>query len=158
MGKGPNKNAYPRKEKFCEECVNAYQGAGKSIYCSVQCSHRNYYNKNMLDPEWRLAKLLSMAKNRAKEKKLDFDLTLEYLKGLWDGTDGKCQVSNIPFELRRPEFGKVHPYAPSIDRIEPSRGYTKGNVRIIVYQLNVALSEFGLEQFNNFVKLYMPYK
>ena len=46
-------------------------------------------------------------------------------------------------------------YAPSLDRIIPEKGYVKGNVRIIVYQLNVALSEFGLEQFNNFINLYI---
>ena len=39
--------------------------------------------------------------------------------------------------------------------VTPSKGYVKGNVRIVVYQLNISLSEFGLEQFNNFINSYI---
>lgn len=146
------------RDKACRNCGADYKAYGRSVYCSHKCNHKDYYNKNMLSAEFRLNKLMGMAKNRAKDKGLDFDLTSEYLKSLWDKTEGRCQVSSIPFELTRPEFGKVHPYAPSIDRIEPLKGYTQGNVRLIVYQLNVALSEFGLAQFDDFIKLYTSFK
>lgn len=108
----------------------------------------------MLKPEWRLAKLMAMAKNRAKSKPIDFDLTLDHLLDLWESNGGCCELTGIPFVLGRSDKGVVHPYAPSIDRIEPSRGYTLGNVRLVVYQMNVALSEFGQGQFEELIKHY----
>lgn len=98
--------------------------------------------------------MLSMAKNRANTKSVPFDLDIEHLLSLWNENDGRCQVSGITLELGRHEAGKVHPYAPSLDRIEPALGYTQGNVRVVCYQVNVAISEFGLEQFENLIKLY----
>lgn len=118
----------------------------------------NNYEANMLKPSWRLNKLLAMAKNRAKTKELPFNITLEYLEELWEEGNGYCALSGIPIELGRAEFGKVHPYAPSIDREVPSLGYVKGNVRIVCYQMNVALSEFGLSQFEELVQRYTEFQ
>jgi len=114
----------------------------------------NSYEANMQKPEWRLKKLMAMAKNRAKTKGVAFDLDLDYLTSLWAEWLGCCALSGIPLELGRFEFGKVHPYAPSLDRETPSLGYVKGNVRIVCYQMNVALSEFGLLQFEELVRRY----
>lgn len=136
----------------CKECSKLFEGRGNAKYCSKLCLGRNSYEQKMLTSEWRLSKLLAMAKNRATTKGHKFDLDLDCLLGLWDG---HCALSGIKLELGRFEKGTVHPYAPSIDRIEPSLGYTKGNVRIVCYQMNVAMSEFGLEQFESFIKLYV---
>jgi hypothetical protein len=114
----------------------------------------NSYEANMLKPEFRLSKLMAMAKNRAKTKGLEFNLSLDYLMDLWDG---HCALSGIELELNRSDKGKVNPYAPSLDRIVPELGYTMGNVRIVCYQMNVALSEFGLDQFDELVRQYVAY-
>ncbi len=142
-------------DRECKQCGEAYIGRGNSRYCSSPCLHMNQYEANMLKPEWRIKRLLGMAKNRAKTKGLPFNLDLDYLLGLWEENDGCCEISGIPIELGRSEKGKTHPYAPSLDRITPDLGYTKGNVRIICYQMNIALSEFGLEQFEEFIQLYL---
>ena len=144
--------------KNCIECGCTFIGTAKAKVCSKSCGQRIQYTKNMLNPEWRLGKLLSMAKNRSIEKGLDFNLDLVYLKELWDILNGCCILTGIPFVLERAEFGKVHPYAPSIDRIVPSLGYTKGNIRLIVYQFNVAMSEYGQEQFDDMVSKYQAYQ
>ena len=141
-------------ENICRSCGISYTGKKKSMYCSPKCGHKVFYNKNMLDPEWRLKKLLSMAKGRASDLNVPFDLDIEHLLWLWNLNNGHCEVSKIKLELDRSALGKVHPYAPSIDRIVPALGYTKCNVRIICYQANVAISEFGLEQFEKFITLY----
>lgn len=137
--------------KVCKQCGKEFMGAKNSRYCSGACSDMNMYEAKMLNPEWRISRLVAMAKNRAAEKSVPFDIDTEYMMTLWSG---KCAISGIPLELGRSEKGKVNPYAPSIDRIVPSLGYVKGNVRLICYQANVAISEFGLEQFDSFVKLY----
>lgn len=142
-------------EKSCVICGESFKAStNKKVFCSPRCGHRSAYQANMMDYQWRLSKLLAMAKNRANTKSVPFNLDVDYLIDLWDENDGCCQVSGIEFELERAEKGKVHPYAPSLDRETPEKGYVKGNVRIVCYQLNVALSEFGLDQFEEFIRLY----
>lgn len=145
------------QDRACHQCGAEYQGIGNSKYCSVKCGGMNSYEANMLKPPWRLSKLMAMAKNRAKTKSLPFDLTLQHLEELWEELDGCCALSGIPLELGRSEFGKVHPYAPSLDRETPHLGYIKGNVRIVCYQMNVALSEFGIAQFEELVQRYVEH-
>ena len=139
----------------CEHCGTSYvTHSNNNKFCSKLCRDQADYLRNMLDYKWRLRKLVSMAKNRAKTKDLPFNITTEYMVSLWEDSDGLCEVSNIEFELDRASKGRVHPYAPSIDRIVPELGYVKGNVRLVVYQINLAISEFGLEQFEELIKLY----
>ena len=104
----------------------------------------------------RCALLVSMAKNRTKGKDLAFDIDKEFIYSLWREQDGCCLLTGKPFALVS-GVGVV-PYAPSLDRIEPALGYTKGNVRLISYHLNVAISEFGLEGFESLLKDYVSYQ
>lgn len=132
--------------KICIDCnSNFISFSEKSIRCSV-CNPKAEYKNNMLNYEWRIKKLYSMAKNRALKRKLPFNLSKEYLIDLWELQDGKCAISNTIFDLSDyGKFGQVNPNAPSIDRILPELGYIIGNVRITTYHVNVALSEFGLD-------------
>ena len=141
------------KEYTCLRCEAPFVSNGNNVgYCTTKCNRQSYYEAHMLIPEWRIGKLVSMAKNRSSNKGVPFNIDSVYMMELYDG---KCAISGIQLELGRADKGKVHPYAPSIDRIEPSLGYVKGNVRIVTYQMNVALSEFGLVQFEEMIKLYL---
>ena len=147
------KNFSNPSKRLCKECGEEFYGKGNSRYCSRLCASRNEYTANMLDYRWRIGKLFSAAKFRANDKKLDFDLTKEYLYTLWEETEGICPISNRKFDLS--SFGKkgqVNPNAPSIDRIIPELGYIQGNVRFVTYHVNVALSEFGLEAFQKLAR------
>lgn len=80
------------------------------------------------------------ARNRAKQKGMEFDLTKEWVKARSE----KCELSGLPF---RPEYDGVHgrnPFAPSVDRIDSSKGYTQDNCRVILYCLNMGLGQWGL--------------
>ena len=101
----------------------------------------------MLNYKWRLTKLLAMAKNRAKEKQIPFNLDIEFLINLWEETNGTCPISGRNFDLNQDVLYTVNINAPSIDRIVPALGYVKGNVRIVIYMVNVAMSEYGSEHF-----------
>lgn len=141
--------------KTCEICSKAFEGNPSSKYCSKTCSRKKYMLKNKFDPDFRINRLVHMAKHRAKSSGVPFDIDKDYMMELWKHNEGKCAILKIPLDLGESDLGKVNPYAPSFDRIVPSLGYTKGNVRIICYQLNVALSEFGLEQFDKLALLYV---
>lgn len=54
--------------------------------------------------------------------------------------NGICEISGVKFCYG---IAGRHWNSPSIDRIDSSRGYTIGNVRIICVALNMALNEWG---------------
>lgn len=49
---------------------------------------------------------------------------------------------------------KINPYSPSLDRIDTSRGYTKDNVRLVVYAVNIMLMDWGESIFARVVNGY----
>lgn len=133
---------------ICRVCKTEFIGARRTaFYCSSKCLSQADYKKNMLNYKWRLTKLLAMAKNRAKEKQVPFNLDAEFLINLWEETNGTCPISGRSFDLNQDASYTVNMNAPSIDRIVPSLGYVKGNVRIVIYMVNVAMSEYGSEHF-----------
>ena len=79
--------------------------------------------------------LLKNAKDRAKRQgvpyELDLDFVLERLRF------GKCEITGLEFELSLSKKYKANPLGPSLDRIIPSKGYTKENVRMVCFGINV---------------------
>ena len=73
--------------------------------------------------------LLKSCRNRTKE----FDLDLPYLKELWESQNGKCAVTGVALELKD-SYNKN--YQASIDRIDSSKGYIKGNIRFTSVSVN----------------------
>lgn len=84
--------------------------------------------------------LLHNAKSRAKKKNWDFDLTVDDFE-----IPTHCPVFGIPLELTWGEGTKDN--KPSLDRIDCSRGYVKGNVRVISWRANNLIADGTLEEF-----------
>lgn len=96
----------------------------------------------------RLRRLLQSAKGRARKKQIEYDLDFDFLKGLFINQESKCSLTGIKFCLNLQNKTKtVNPLSPSLDRIDPSGGYTKDNVRLILSCVNIALNQFGEEFF-----------
>lgn len=139
-------------EKQCPQCNKIYLSPYKikRKFCSVVCSKRFEYDIHMLDYKWRLGKLLGMAKHRANKQNIPFDITIDDLIYLWDKNNGCCELTKTPFNLRPPSNGNSCNWdAPSVDKIKPSLGYVRGNIRLICYQVNMSLGEYGQEQLYN---------
>lgn len=84
---------------------------------------------------------------RWKKKNMGFDLDEAWLRELWESQGGRCAVTRLPFDLRPYESLKRNPYQPSLDRIDSKQGYVKTNVRFVLFAVNIALNEWGLEVF-----------
>lgn len=142
--------------RYCKNCGKEIEASHhRRIWCDVNCAASFKYKKKMYDYKFRMAKILGSAKHRAKIKKLPFDLDHEFLVELWENQNGACALTAIPFYLGPPpEEGHTPAYTPSIDRIVPKLGYTKSNVRLICYHMNIALSDFGDEGFEKLAKAY----
>jgi hypothetical protein len=82
---------------------------------------RDSYHRRKNNPVVRAKNLWKHAKHRAITKQLPFDITPEDIV-----VPEICPIMGQP-------FGAVGsgPYAPSVDRIIPYKGYVKDNIRVI---------------------------
>lgn len=79
-------------------------------------------------------------KRATLEKTLTIDDILPIVKA------GKCQLTGLMFDFKPSEKTFRNPYAPSLDRIDSHKGYTKDNVRVVLTAVNEALGEHTDEE------------
>lgn len=94
-------------------------------------------------PKWSKP-LLKQACRNAGKRGIPFDLASSDYAEIVNRCAGHCEVSGIPLENDLPN-GKRRPFAPSLDRINSSLGYTRENCRIVCVIVNLALNEWGVE-------------
>jgi hypothetical protein len=82
--------------------------------------------------------MLKRAKSRAVKKGIDFDLTVEDII-----IPDICPVLGIPLFMGTK---KRHDNSPSLDRIDNSKGYVKGNVRVISWRANHLKSDSNIQE------------
>lgn len=85
------------------------------------------------------------AKKGARQRGLEFQLTVDETERMLVDSGGRCAVTGILFDLLKPEGARKRLWAPSIDRIESAHGYVPGNVRVVAIAVNIAMSDFGEE-------------
>ena len=72
---------------------------------------------------------------KAKSRDLNSDLTLEYLKEIWDSQKGFCVYSGL--ELKEWSYkGENDMNTASLDRTDSTKGYIKGNVQFVSININ----------------------
>jgi hypothetical protein len=123
----------------------------------------NYFNKVYFDSysvpnEKSLKKILSKCAGRAKELSLNFDLTVDFVLALYESQNGKCALTGLEFDYARDINFVRRPFAPSIDRIDNKKGYTKDNVRFVCVAVNIAVNEFGDAIFDKICRAYIHKK
>ena len=96
----------------------------------AQLKHRN------TSQDW-TARLRNKALQRAKVKDLEFTLTKEFL--LEKVNKGICEVTGVPLDF---SGGPRKPHTPSLDRIDPLKGYTPDNVQLVSWIYNSAKNIF----------------
>lgn len=120
--------------------------------------------RNKLDPvrkqatEACLRRGLEMARVRAREKGLPFTLNMDWALAEVDASDHRCPLTGIRFCTDNPSGSYMHPYAPSIDRIDPKAGYTPWNCRVVSFAINAMLSDWGTVVLERVVRGYLRNK
>ena len=116
--KGGRTNKYRSAE--CRQCGNAY---------STQ--------RRENDLAYRARGLVRGTKQRAKQKGIDHNLTEDWLLERLER--GVCEVTGIPFTFTSGEIKGGHrSFTPSLDRTDTTKGYTKDNVKVVVWVYNGA--------------------
>lgn len=93
--------------------------------------------------------MLTSARNRAVRRGLEFNLELSDII-----IPEKCPLLEVPFQFGTKE---CYDYSPSIDRIDNSKGYVKGNIQIISMKANAMKNSASLEELHTFCKSILRY-
>jgi hypothetical protein len=89
----------------------------------------------------RALKLINNARKRSKLKNIEIDLPVEWLEEKL--INNECEITKLPFDLSKPDKHTRRYNAPSLDRIDKTKGYTPDNTRLVLWLVNCALSEYG---------------
>lgn len=83
---------------------------------------------------------------RAAQRSKEVDVDAAYLKALWEQQKGICPMTGwkiiLPDSTMGWSGGKC-PENASLDRVDSSRGYLKGNVQFIALIANLAKADFA---------------
>jgi hypothetical protein len=148
--------------KLCYYCNKEFElEYNSSKYCSIGCrkSTRNIlrqtYNKDYRDkfpkdlkgrpPVLPYQKYITKFISKIKQYTIDTDITKEFLESMFKGADHSCMITKIPFEYTNFYGGLKNPYAPSLDQINPGKGYYKDNVQLVSNFINRAKNDMTNE-------------
>lgn len=159
---------HPKNQRMCFKCKHIYTDIQKhfnikkyyennSIGWDSRCKLcQSQYNlsRRLLyrqDPLLFITHCMPGYKQRAKEMNLPIDIDPEYLANLFENQEHKCYYTKelISFESVTEKRNCPHPLSPSIDRLNPKLGYTKGNVVWCAYYVNRMKNDLC---YNDFIK------
>ena len=131
-----NKKAGGKKK--CARCYDEARGVVREFKC------RKHSLESWLKMLLRSTKLSGKTRNRpVKENDLDFDLLL----GLWEKQNGLCAITNMAMNTQSTDITSA-----SVDRIDPLRGYLKGNVMLTCQWVNMGRNRTEMEKFKAILK------
>lgn len=87
----------------------------------------------------------------AKRRKIQFNLTIEYLQSLWEKQNGKCALSGLNISLINKK--EYHNQTASLDRIDSSLGYIEGNVQWVNKKMNFMKHSMSKQEFVELCKI-----
>lgn len=94
----------------------------------------------------------SDSKKRAAKMGFEYNLDLTYVTELWIKQKGRCQLTGQIMSFHPGTQWNKNPLSCSIDRIDNSKGYIKGNVRLLTHWANNAKSTWDFNVFENMIK------
>lgn len=153
---------------------NRSKRMGLPHYCSRRCSiihtHKNLTNEQKKNRYERIKgkgaikkcneyspfrEIMRRINNRTISRYTKSDINIQYLKDLWESQNGICPYTNIKMILPKSasDYRKIKSLRKaSLDRIDSSKEYVKGNVQFICMAINFAKNNFPSEDIKQFVK------
>jgi len=134
------KAARTKQEKYGRDGLSA-------IAAKAYCTRQERKSKRLTALERQVVRIALAAKSRARRTGLSCeDDLVGWAIATMIAQNHRCALSDVPFQLDVLGHGAApRPYAPSIDRCDATRGYTKDNIRIICWAANCLLGTWGDE-------------
>ena len=132
-----------KKSKYSKEYTSRPEVAERRRRNFAAWRQRNKEHIAAVGAKRRLEKraqiLVANARSRARSIGIPFDLDA-YIEKIQHRLDlGVCEVTGEPFDITP---GRTFA-SPSIDRIDPSKGYIYSNIRVVLFMVNTALGNWG---------------
>jgi len=131
-----------RSKKWREDNPERYKKQQRDKYNKRKESYQKFNKSRKFKdtPKW----LYSIAKSRAKKKGMDFTISVEDIV-----IPDVCPILGLKL---KPSNNKVAPSSPTLDRVDPSKGYVYGNVRVISHKANNYKRDMTLDVIKSLVK------
>lgn len=102
-----------------------------------------------------LGQNLRRAANRAENSQV-IKIDLDYVYDIYVDQDGRCELTGEELEFTRGGgywLGKwCNPNSCTIDRIDSTKGYIKGNIQLVTWKANCIKQHMGNDEFIDFCK------
>lgn len=139
-------NFYKNRKSKCKKCILE---CAKNKYSNLSESDKKYYIE--IQNKWQdnnfLQFRLTSARARARVKNIPFEIDVAYLQSLLDQQENKCFYSGIEMELNR-----AGTYTASVDRVDSSKGYVKGNVVFVISAVNTMKNDLLEKEFLSIIE------
>jgi hypothetical protein len=131
----------------------AWERAGHASEEAYKEYQKAYYKKNkerilQKKKEDKFNYILNHSKKRAKEKGLEHTIDREYLESIYTDT---CPIFNVKFIYSN----KLNDWSMTLDRIDPTKGYIKGNVQFLSSKANRMKSNATHEEIIKFCEYFI---
>jgi hypothetical protein len=134
------------EEKLCPHCGKLKSGLDfdecNSVKDGLQSWCRECSSNRAVTDTLRM--MLMASKSRAKKKGLEFRLSCGDIT-----IPAVCPVLGIPLY---PNRGKACPNSPSLDRMDNTQGYVRGNVQVISYRANMIKNNATVDELRRVLK------
>jgi hypothetical protein len=130
----------PTQNRICRSCKLQFVAQNKRYWYCAFCSTGSglTYTQRAYRSNWARSQV-SQKRYASKKRGWSFDLTEDDLQ-----IPDKCPVLGIPLQINYNISNKDN--SPSIDKIDPSKGYTKDNVAVISMKANRIKNDASLEE------------
>lgn len=136
------------KCKYCGETNPENFNKNCKSVCK-KCSGIHSKRKDSIPlSEWLYKRSMDNFKHFNKVRKLEYNLTPNYIQEILDKQEYKCAYSG--YSLDKNSDDKLH--IPTIDRIDPNKGYIEGNICICSWAVNTMKMDLQLNEWKQLIK------
>ena len=116
-----------------------------------QCRNKRRAELRMSSVDRYIRSTVSRKKAHCKKNNIEFNLTYEHLLDRWEGQNGLCFYTFEKLEILRFRTKEQKLYSPSLDRVDPTKGYIDGNVVWCINKANIVKSSLTLEELHKWI-------
>jgi len=132
--KALGRRQYQKNKEKLQEYGRIYRANNPEM---ISKKSRMYHNSI----RGRARSLFSSARNRASTKNYEIDIDVKWIEERLN--KGVCEMTGLTFVFVTDGKNYRNPYAPSLDRKDNLKGYTKDNCRVILWALNMGFANWG---------------